>query len=78
MGMFDSVYADCPKCGSVQSVEFQSKVDACILKSYSNHYVPLNIAEDIKGDWGKCYDCGEQFHIVLEEEIPETVRMKLV
>ena len=77
MGMFDSVIGKCPTC-EVGLVEFQSKVGECILENYELDEVPINIAKDIKGDGGVCTECGEVFNIVPEEDIPETVRMKIL
>ena len=57
MGMFDSVFATCPNCGS--EVEFQSKAGACDLKRYHSSSVPLVIANDLNGSSEKCLDCGE-------------------
>ena len=37
MGLFDSVYAECPECG--QRNEFQSKADVC---PYMNSYTVEN------------------------------------
>ena len=55
MGMFDSVFAACPKCG--KEVEFQSKAGDCTLKRYSASSVPPEIAQDIAGDTQAC-ECG--------------------
>lgn len=55
MGMFDSVYAKCPKCG--ESVEFQSKADECAGAVYNvPGEVPARIAVNINGgaQWCKC------------------------
>ncbi len=63
MGMFDRVWAVCPKCN--QTVEFQSKAGECTLQDYSINSVPPNIAQDIVGDEEMC-DCG----YILELQIP--------
>lgn len=62
MGMFDSVFAECPKCG--KDVEFQSKAGDCLLSKYRiPGDVPGEIAEDLDGEIGQC-ECG---HMVLIE-----------
>ena len=45
MGLFDSVFADCPHCGS--KVEFQSKEAA---DPYMNTYSPDDAPDEIKWD----------------------------
>ena len=55
MGMFDSVIAFCPKCGT--ELEFQSKAGPCLLRNYNINSIPPNIAEDINGDILTC-KCG--------------------
>ena len=52
MGMFDSVIAECPKCGD--DVEFQSKAGECCLIRYYPDNVPAVIASDIAGDTSPC------------------------
>ena len=58
MGMFDSVYVECPVCG--KHVEFQSKAGACLCKSYKQDQVPTIIALDLDGDTEFCRNCGEE------------------
>lgn len=55
MGMFDSVWAKCPRCE--EDVEFQSKVGDCVLADYTSDSVPAAIAADIAGDTTIC-KCG--------------------
>lgn len=46
MGMFDSVFVDCPKCGTV--TEFQSKEGDCVFHSYSlSDDIPKEIIDDL-------------------------------
>ena len=42
MGMYDSVWAACPKCD--ETVEFQTKVGACTLADY---HLPCDVATEI-------------------------------
>ncbi len=55
MGMFDSVWAKCPKCD--KDVEFQSKAGECCLIDYTSDSVPAVIAADIAGESNTC-QCG--------------------
>lgn len=55
MGMFDSVVARCPNCGT--EVEFQSKVGHCTLTRYTPATTPLQISADIDGQTQDCA-CG--------------------
>jgi len=66
MGMYDSVYATCPKCGT--QVEFQSKAGKCEMLRYSMNSVPPEVAESINGSTETC-DCGEKICLVLAESI---------
>jgi hypothetical protein len=62
MGMFDSVFASCPRCG--EAVEFQSKAGECVLASYDTQSVPVEIAESLDGQVASC-KCGETIRIVI-------------
>lgn len=66
MGMFDSVFAQCPKCGS--PLEFQSKAGPCELKRYSVHSVPPEVAQSVDGDCKQCA-CGEVVTIKLSQPV---------
>ncbi len=55
MGMFDRIWAKCPKCGT--DVEFQSKAGDCTLEDFPSEAVPHVIAADITGDSICCEKC---------------------
>lgn len=55
MGMFDSVWIPCPKCGT--DVEFQSKGGECLLISFTLDTAPPRVIADILGDTGWCTEC---------------------
>lgn len=55
MGIFDSVYARCPRCN--EPVEFQSKAGDCRLAGYSPESVPMAIALDLDDEWTNCPKC---------------------
>lgn len=61
MGMFDSVYAPCPKCGT--KAEFQSKSGSCTLRNYNLDDVPHNVVIDAAHSVEKCESCGTLFKI---------------
>lgn len=56
MGMYDSVFGDCPECRA--SVEFQSKAGNCTLHEYELSSIPTDIAADLDGDIETCKHCG--------------------
>ena len=63
MGMFDSVYVKCAKCGT--EVEFQSKAGKCDLENYTINNAPPEILIDIDKEIGVCKECGHynQIHV---------------
>lgn len=64
MGLFDSVYAKCPKCG--RPVEWQSKAGECCLRRYNSDRVPSVIAADLMREEEQCGGCGAVLRIVPE------------
>lgn len=72
MGMFDSVYVTCPRCGS--SVEFQSKAGECYLRTYSNQEVPTEIAADLNDTSERC-KCGAL--VTVRASLPSAVYMEV-
>jgi len=75
MGMFDRVWAKCPKCG--EQVEFQSKAGKCILADYSLSSVPMGIAEDIDGDIECCPKCGASIKIIIPKANSKRIAMEI-
>lgn len=75
MGMFDSVFANCPSCGT--QMEFQSKADACLLRSYRVEEVPLNIAVDLNGEKLCCDMCGTAVTLRIPLSVPMRIQMKV-
>ncbi len=55
MGMFDSLYADCPGCSS--RVEFQSKAGECVCAEYNVYDCPADVAGDLIGQSRECPVC---------------------
>ena len=57
MGLFDSVYVDCPHCG--KPVEFQSKADeAPYMHRYTIADAPTHILTDVLNRPEHCMSCG--------------------
>lgn len=74
MGMFDSVYVECPKCG--KEVEFQSKAGDCELKRFHPDSVPPEVAVDLSGDSQQC-ECGTTITLEYPECRPRvTMRVR--
>lgn len=64
MGMFDSVWFECPNCKS--RIEAQSKGGDCYLNNYTPDKVPYDVARD-----AHIYDpckCGIKYQV---KELPE-------
>ncbi len=57
MGMFDSLYVQCPSCH--EPIEFQSKAGPCGCDNYTILDCPPAIAGDLIGDSEKC-KCGHE------------------
>ncbi len=68
MGMYDSVFVQCPGCRRM--IEFQSKTGDCLLKKYHSNSVPLNIAVALDGAYKECSDCGTIVKIESQQKIP--------
>lgn len=61
MGLFDSVWVECP-CGT--DVEFQTKVmPSPHLETYPLHAVPSLIADDLNGATEECETCGRHLRL---------------
>jgi hypothetical protein len=66
MGMFDSLFVECPNCGN--TIELQSKAGDCILASYNIDSVPASVLADIaeKESPFMCYQCETLLRIRFE------------
>ena len=61
--MFDSVMVDCPKCGEVEGIEFQSKSGECLLHRYTVDSAPVEVLVGVhKGYASSCNKCGESYY----------------
>ena len=55
MGMFDTVWTECPSCG--RQIDWQSKAGECTLTEYTLKDIPAEIALDLNNDTRNC-KCG--------------------
>lgn len=55
MGIFDSVFINCPECS--ETIEFQSKVGECNLYNYTNENAPPNLVADLDNESCICPKC---------------------
>lgn len=74
MGLFDSLYVECPNCCG--RLEFQSKAGACALAEYTLADCPPRVAADLIGDTRRC-ECGHTVTlrgavILVPEHVPST------
>lgn len=64
MGMFDSVYVRCPKCGKEN--EFQSKSGDCISGVYNLENCPDDVLEDVNRHSPCECDCGAFYKVDIK------------
>lgn len=55
MGMFDTLYVECPECGREQGI--QTKAGMCTLADYTVENAPNTVIADMDGEWFSC-SCG--------------------
>lgn len=68
MGMFDSLYMDCPNCGHKKSLEFQSKSGECLLNEYTVENIPNEVLAGLHSYGSKCRNCGKIYKPVVKEQ----------
>jgi predicted RNA-binding Zn-ribbon protein involved in translation (DUF1610 family) len=61
MGMFDTVYVECPGCG--EEVEMQTKTGPCLLGQYSLDSAPPEVLLGVANEPECCPECFEEFII---------------
>ena len=66
MGMFDSVFIDCPDCG--EPVEFQSKSGDNTLEKYTLDNCPLVVLFGIIDDVEVCEHCKNKVGLEIVKE----------
>lgn len=73
MGLFDSVYVDCPHCGA--PVEFQSKAsDDASLRRFTLSDAPTEILVSVLNSPEHCMSCGGWLALVDPKFPPEPIR----
>ncbi len=73
MGMYDSLYVECPQCKN--ELQFQSKSGVCFLEDYHKNDLPPEVAMGMEGDIVRCQFCNNR--IKLECNIPTRVKINL-
>lgn len=64
VGMFDSVYVPCPKCGKTH--ECQSKSGECLLDDYTLENAPADVLSNVNRHAPfTCEECGCSFDVVI-------------
>jgi len=71
MGMFDSVWFNCPNCG--ERMEAQSKGGECYLNNYTPEAVPMDVALD--AHIHEPCSCGKAYKIKKVE--PQVIALEL-
>jgi predicted RNA-binding Zn-ribbon protein involved in translation (DUF1610 family) len=63
MGMYDSIYFNCPNCN--HEIEEQSKSGDCTLHAYNLYDVPSDISKDLIGRESEtCPECGSKYKFI--------------
>jgi len=75
MGMFDSIWFECPGC--TEQIEVQSKRGDCVLADISSDAVPLGIADDILGEQVSCPNCSRLWTVATYSTQPKCIPMRL-
>jgi len=68
MGMYDSIWVNCPKCN--KESEFQSKGGDCYLSNYTLENCPNDVLKDANRHSPNKCDCGAVFEIDIELRKP--------
>ena len=61
MGMYDTVYVNCPNCG--EEHEFQSKGGECLLDCFTLENCPLDVLSNVNRHSPYLCDCGTEFDV---------------
>ena len=75
MGLYDSIYFSCPRCGD--RIEAQSKSGDCNLSSYEYDSVPRDVAEDANRHAPFTCNCGESYQFEEDEDV-NRVKLKII
>lgn len=69
MGMFDSVWVECPKCKTEN--EFQSKSGDCILANYDLKNCPPDVLINVNRHSPVKCECGVQYEVDINTKKPK-------
>lgn len=61
MGLYDTIMAPCPRCGTKN--EFQSKGGDCSLATYELNEAPADVLSDANRHRTVCERCGTRYRI---------------
>jgi hypothetical protein len=68
MGMFDTVWINCPRCG--EQYEAQSKGGGCTLKDYNIWDAPQDVLSGVNDTYPfVCSKCHSSFRVILHPTI---------
>ena len=67
MGMFDSVFVGCPRCG--KETELQSKAGDCYMQRFSLTDAPEKVIRDIAQYEPTTCDCGLRFRVIVQPAV---------
>lgn len=77
MGVYDTIYFKCPKCG--EEINAQSKSGECLLKNYPNTDVPISVAYDANRHAPFKCDCGAVWLFDTSQfRLPKKVNLNIV
>ena len=65
MGLYDSVWVECPNCGKEK--EFQSKSGECNLSNYTLENCPDNVLKDVNRHSPCGCECGAFYNVDIAE-----------
>ena len=74
LGMFDSLYIKCPKCG--HELEYQSKSGPCSLLCFNEKDLPVVVAIGLDNQVVECEFCRNNWELKCLN-IPELAKIKL-
>jgi ribosomal protein L34E len=73
MGLFNSIYFECPQCGA--TIEGQSKGGNPFLETFKKEDVPIDVAAELSIP-EKCHQCGRR--LGLHSNMPKSISFQIV
>lgn len=68
MGMYDSLYVECPKCKA--KLEYQSKSGQCCMWNFTKKDLTYEVAGGINGNIVRCQFCNKRIQFTLKPAKP--------